>query len=125
MPNVTLDQEQYLAIVSLARQGAQTPDKKRVLERFLQDIDEKNGVTRYVLWVQWQEQEQPLPPTTNFPETWPPQMRAILERVDRPIAKSDVLKVVKDRARNPTNILVTRDVGALVGWTAVNDYFIT
>jgi len=122
---ITLDQEQYLALVSLARAGQDTPDKKRVLETFLRDIDLKNGVQRFVLWVQWQEQQSPLPPGTNFPEVWPPQLRALLERADRPIARSDVDKVVKDRSKSPTNILVTKDIGALVGWAKIDEFFIT
>ncbi len=123
--SVTLDQEQYLALVSLARQGADTPDKKRVLENFLKNIDKANNVSRYVLLVQWQEANAPLPKNADFPTTWPPSMRYLIERADRPIAKSDVMKVVKEKASNPVEVLVTKDTGGVVGWTKVDDFFVT
>lgn len=120
---VTLDQEQYLALVSLARAGSDTPAKRRVLDSFLKSIEEANQQKRYLLLVQWQELNAPLPPTADFPFVWPPELRATLERTDRPIASSDVMKVVNDRAKEPTNILVTRDPGGLVGWTKIEDFF--
>jgi hypothetical protein len=122
---ITLDQEQYLALASLARQGADTPDRRRAVETFLASIDAANKQKRYLLWVQWQELNSPLPPTTDFPAVWPPHLRATVERVDRPIAKSDVMSVVRARSKDPTNIFVTRDPSALVGWTKIEDFFIT
>lgn len=122
---IELDQEQYLALISLARKGADTPDKKRVLENFLKDIDAANGVSRYVLLVQWQEADAPLPKNADFPVVWPPSMRLTLERTDRPIAKSDVTKAVAAKASNPVEVLVTRDLGGIVGWVKLNDFFVT
>lgn len=122
---VTLDLEQYLALTSLARLGADTPDKKRVLESFLASIDAANKQQRYTLQVQWQELNTPLPPTTDFPAVWPPEMRAVVERTDRVIAKSDVMKAVNAKSKDPTNILVTKDPGGIVGWTRIDDFFIT
>lgn len=122
---ITLDQEQYLALASLARLGADTPDKKRAVETFLASIDAANNQSRYLLLVQWQELNSPLPPKTDFPAVWPPQLRVSIERVDRPIAKSDVLSVVSSKAKDPTNILVTKDPGGIVGWTKIEDFFIT
>ena len=29
------------------------------------------------------------------------------------------------QARNPNNVLVTKDPAARVGWTAIDDYFLT
>ena len=123
--SVTLDLEQYLALVSLARVGADTPEKKRVLESFLQNIDAANKQTRYTLQVQWQELNSPVPASADFPAVWPPSMRATVERTDRPIAKSDVMKKVTSLAKEPTNILVTKDPGGIVGWTTIDAFFIT
>jgi hypothetical protein len=120
---IALDLEQYLALISLARLGADTPEKKRVLESFLVSIDAANKQQRYTLQVQWQELNTPLPPTTDFPAVWPPNLRATVERTDRPIAKSDVMKTVAARSNDPTNILVTKDPAGIVGWTRVEDYF--
>ena len=125
MANFTLSQEQYEALISLARTGASTPDALRALERFLKDIEKSNGIVRNALWIQWQELDQPLPAGIQFPATWPPEMRFYLELVSRPIAKSDVNNVIKIRASKPTNILVTPDPGGLVGWTPLDTYFVT
>ena len=125
MSDIVLNQEQYIALVSLARNGSTSPDQKRALEAFLRDIDRTNNITRYLLVVQWQEPDQPLPPTTRFPEKWPPELRLTLERTDRTIAKSDVLAAVAAMSSNPVNILVTRDPGGLVGWTKLEDFFTT
>lgn len=125
MSDVTLDIEQYTALLTLARRGTTNPEQLRTLEAFLKDIDKKNNVTRFTLLIQWQELDSPLPPNAVFPETWPPEMRLIMERTDRPIAKTDVLTAVSKRAKNPSNIMVTRDVAGLVGWTKIDDFFIT
>lgn len=122
---LTLTLEQYSALAALARKGTTTPNETRVLETFLKDIETTNGVNRYVLLVQWQNMNGLLPPTTEFPAVWPPELRAKLERTDRPIAKADVLAVLAQQANNPTNILVTPDIGGLVGWSKLDDYFIT
>lgn len=125
MSNVVLNEEQYFALISLARQGTKSPDHARALDAFLKEIDRDNNIARFVLFVQWQEQDTPLPPNTRFPEVWPPEMRLLLERTDRPIAKADVEALLRDRARKPTNVLVTRDLGGIVGWTKLEDFFIT
>jgi len=124
MANLTISLEEFTALASLARAGAATPDKRRTLETFLKSIEAKNNVKRYVVWVQWQEQDSPVP-TSDFPEKWPPEMRVLLERTDRPIAKSDVVTAVDKKASKPTNIMVTKDPGAVVGWTKLEDFFVT
>lgn len=125
MSNVVLSKEQYLALINLARKGTSSADHARQLEVFITDIDKANGINRYALLVQWQEQATPLPPTTQFPDVWPPELRSLIERSDRPIARADVTNMLKDKAREPINILVTRDVGGIVGWTKLSDFFIT
>lgn len=117
---LTITDEDYSALVELARKGA---TDKVYLENFLRDIERRNGITRYFLLVQWQEMDTPLPPTTRFPEVWPPDYRAPLERLDRPIAKADVQELLSVKARRPVTVLVTRDPNGLVGWTAFDVYF--
>lgn len=124
MATFVLSQEDYEALVSFARRGVETPDQARTLDSFLTKIETASGIKRHKLWVQWQEADQPLPPTTAFPTKWPPEMRSYIEMISRPIARADVDAVVKARARKPVNILVTPDPGAILGWTAVNDYFL-
>jgi hypothetical protein len=126
---ISLTEEQYSALVTLAREGVKNPDggvlpeKSRRLEAFLRDIEETAGIKRHILWVQWQETDYPLPAGTSFPETWPPELRFYLEFVTRPIAKVDVEKALDANARKPMNVLVTRDPAAIVGWTELNTYF--
>ena len=119
--NLTI--EQYSALVALARRGTTSVDQQVDLEAFLVQIEKANGVTRYLMWVQWQEAGQILPPTTKFPEVWPPQLRQIIQQLNRPIAKSDVQAVLTQFAANPTNVLVTADPAAQVGWQSLAQAF--
>ena len=127
----TLTQQEYEALIALARDGTKNEagvvdaNKARALNEFLQFIEKNNGVTRDSLWVQWQELDEPLPPTANFPYTWPPDKRFYIELVTRKIAKVDVQEVIAARAKNAHNVLVTPDPGARVGWTPVDDYFLS
>lgn len=126
--NFTLNQQQYEALIALARQAVQDDQTKLLaLESFLRDIEKANGVTRDLVWVQWQELNQPLPPSTavKFPDTWPPQLRKSIELVTRPVARVDVEAVLERYAKQPTSVLVTRDPAAKLGWTTLDDFFRT
>ena len=121
----TLEQEEYEALISLAREGAavQGPDKVRQLDEYLRLIEKKNGITRSIVWVQWQEVDSLLPPSTKFPETWPPELRRKIELVTRPVARIDVDQVISAYARQPENILVTKDPAGIIGYTPVDQFF--
>ena len=120
---ITLDQASYEALISLARTGAKDPDKKRQLEAFLVNLETAAGITRYFLFVRWQDLNYPLPPTTRFPEVWPPSLELQLQRVDRPIARADVNAALITNAQAPTNVMVTLDPGGIVGWTQLAAFF--
>jgi hypothetical protein len=127
----TITQQQYEALIALARAGTVNDDgvsnvnESLKLDAFLKKIESDNGVTRSALWVQWQEMDQPLPPSTNFPDVWPPELRFYIEFVTRLVSKADVEAMLEVQARNPNNVLVTRDPAARVGWTAIDDFFVT
>lgn len=123
--NITLNAEQYTALVALARRGAVVEGTNAVLklEEFLRQTEKQAGVTRFFLWVRWQEAKQPLPPTTSFPTSWPPSLQQIIERLDRPIARVDVEAMLKENATSPATVLVTQDPAGQVGWTELNVYF--
>jgi hypothetical protein len=129
MATFTLTQEQYEALIAFAQRGTRGLDGRMnqemafALNAFLQQIEQANGITRSSLWIQWQDPAQPLLPGTNFPKTWPPEMRYFLQFVSRPICQADVLQVVSQRAPKAVNILVTPDPAALLGWTPVAEYF--
>lgn len=122
-PSMNLTIEQYSALVELSRRGTTSVDQQVDLEAFLVQIEKANGVTRYLLWVQWQEAGQILPPTTKFPEVWPPELRQIIQQLNRPVALSDVQDVLNKFAKNPTNVLVTIDPAARVGWQPLAQAF--
>lgn len=122
----TLTQEEYEALIALARQGtAEEPEKARQLDEFLKVIEKRNGVVRSIVWVQWQEQDAPLPPGTNFPETWPPELRRKIELVTRPVSRADVDAVIDAHAKNPATILVTNDPAGVLGYTPIDDFFLS
>lgn len=133
MPELTfnLTQQQYEGLIALARRG--TVDDAGVvntnealkLDEFLKEVETTNGVTRSALWVQWQELDQPLPPTTNFPDVWPPELRFYIEFITRLVSRADVDKMLLVQATTPNNILVTKDPAARVGWTPIDDFFVT
>jgi hypothetical protein len=124
--NFTLTQEQYEALIFLARKGAGSNGAKQLeLDFFLKDIEKTNGITRSFLWVQWQELSAPVPAGTSFPTKWPPELRRAIEFIARPVAKVDVEQVLEKYAQQPTIVLVTKDPAALVGWTPIDDFFIT
>jgi hypothetical protein len=120
----TLTQEQYEALIALAREGSTTAFQARTLDEFLKVIETANGVTRSGLWVRWQEMHQPLPSTTSFPDTWPPELEHYIELVTRQVARADVETMIAARATSPVNIMVTKDPGKTVGWTSLDDYFV-
>lgn len=130
MPNITMTQEFYEALVHLAQAGTKGADgavdanKAASLDLLLRSIEKSNGITRHSLWISWQDATSPLPPTARFPEVWPPELRYFLQLLSRPIAKEDVLQVVRQRTRNYVNVLVTKDPAGKVGWTKVDDFFL-
>jgi hypothetical protein len=124
MSTITLTQEQYEALAALAREGtANAPDRTRALDAFLRLIDSGNGITRHVLWVQWQETDTPLPAGTHFPDSWPPELRRKIERTDRAIAKYDVNALLYREAKRPITVLVSPDPAGELGWVPIEAYF--
>jgi len=129
MPDFTLTQEQYEALVALAREGLIRSDgtifEERAvrLDEWLRLIENSNDIQRDFVWVQWQELDEPLPQGTQFPENWPPDKRRSIEFVSRRVAKVDVNIMLDEHARKPLNVLCTRDPGAMRGWTPLDDFF--
>lgn len=126
---LSLQQADYETLIEFARRGTLDAEgqvkqeEALALDSWLKDLERRNGIQRYSLWVQWQEQDAPLPANTRFPEVWPPELRAYLALVSRPITKSDVTDLLSTKAISPTNVLITRDPGATVGWTELSVFF--
>jgi hypothetical protein len=121
----TLDQQQYEALIFLAREGAKATGRVQELEQWLKIIEKANGVSRSFVLVQWQEAGEPLPPGTFFPSVWPPDKRASVELTTRPVSRADVDALLASHAKQPMTVLVTRDPQGLVGWTPLDDFFPT
>jgi hypothetical protein len=126
---LSLSLEEYEALISLAREGTKDDagqvnhDLAKRLDDFLLGIERANSFVRDGLWVQWQEADQPLPPTARFPEVWPPTQRAYIEYCTRRVTLSDVESVLRTQARRPLSVLVTKDPGATYGWTELSKHF--
>lgn len=121
--DITLTLEEYQALIFFVRASADT-DKKRQVQAMLAEAEIRNGVSRHMLVVQWQEAGYALPPNARFPDVWPPELRVTVERTDRPLCKADIEAVLQSRARRPLSILVTTDPAGLLGWTSIDDYFV-
>lgn len=111
---ITMTRYQYEALLALA---VQTSRSETVQLRAA--IDAANEIGRFTLWVRWQDVTGAVPNTTNQFTNWPPEQQALLE-MDRPIARHDVEDVLRDRAVNPTTVLVTVDPEGIVGWTQID-----
>lgn len=125
--NFTLNTEEYEALVSLARQGAQAsgdPNKSRALESWLKLIEKKNGVVRDLVVVLWQELDQPLPIGVFFPTKWPPELKRTVELTTRRVARADIDQVLATHAKNPTNVLCTHDPEGILGLTPIDSFFL-
>ena len=121
----TLTQENYEALVALARRGvASDANKARDLEAYLKTIEQANGIVRDFVLVKWQELNQPLPPGTFFPTNWPPELQRPIELVSRKVAKSDVMRMLEVHAKSPTSIMCTRDPAGIVGLKELDDFFV-
>lgn len=108
----------------MAAAGASTPDQARQLDSWLRLIEKANGITRSIVWVQWQEIDSPLPAGTNFPDVWPPELRQKIELISRPVAKADVDALIAAKARNPINILCTKDPAGILGYIPYDSFFV-
>lgn len=128
--DLTLTQEEYEALTFLAQKGANSAgdlspmsDKVRELKAFLTVIEKRNGIFRYAVWIRWQDPKVLLPPTTDFPGTWPPTQQYLLEQTGRAIARADVEAALTRVAKEPIGVLVTSDPGAYYGWQTLDQYF--
>jgi hypothetical protein len=125
---ISLNQQEYESLIALAREGAKDDagnvdqNKAVQIDSWLRLIEKKNGITRDAVWIQWQESDSPLPPTTNFPDVWPPELRFYLELTTRLVSRADVDAVIEEKTSKPANILVTRDPGGRVGFTPLEDF---
>ncbi len=119
---LTVTQEEYESLAALAQAGATTPEAQRQVDTWLRLIEKRNNIQRYILWVQWQEADSPVP-TSSFPEKWPPELRYRIQLLSRPISKADVVQVLVKKARNPVTVLVSPDPAAILGWTPLDTYF--
>jgi hypothetical protein len=122
--NFTLDQEEYEALIALARAGTVSdPNKSRQLELWLRRIERQNDINRDLVVVLWQEMDAPLPTGTFFPTNWPPTLKRTVELTTRPVARVDIDKVLEAHAVNPTSVMCTKDPAGILGLTPIDQFF--
>lgn len=116
MANITMTRAQYDALIAAAHTG-QTVEVDRLRDL----IDEANGITRYQLWIRWQDVGGRPPPRIELGKGWPENQTYFLE-LERKITRLDIDDVLRNNAKNPVSVMVTPDVNATVGWTLIDDY---
>lgn len=113
---VTLTRSQYEALLSTARLAS-----PQIADQLRREIDAANGITRYFLYIRWQDVGGKAPPRIELGKGWPPTQTYQLE-LERRIARADVDEVLRTNAVNPVSIMVTPDRLGVVGWTLIDDY---
>ena len=89
------------------------------IERLRDLIDVANGITRYRLFIRWQDVGGDPPTRIELGQGWPALETFLLEQ-ELPIAREDVNKVTETQASNPVSIQVTLDRNGVVGWTEID-----
>lgn len=116
MANITMTRTQYDTLLAAAKVG--NPTAAASLGR---DIDRVNGITRYFLYIRWQDVGGNPPPRIELGRGWPVDQTYQLE-LERPISRADVDDVLRNNASNPVSTMVTPDRNGVVGWTLLGDY---
>lgn len=116
--SITLNPEEYLALVRLAEQAAIAAGKWPTLRAFLQDIERANNIERQELLVCWLVRGKPLPSDAVFPQSMPVDQKLVVNSIGKPIAKKDVLAALDNLGVDYGTVLVTHDPAGLVGWTS-------
>ena len=118
---MTLTSDEYAELVALARKG--TSDQQALDQLLLVPIEQRNSIARYLLVVQWQDATAVIPVTSEFPASWPPNLRMTIEQLNVPISRQQVEDAVALRANKPVSILVTPDPNGSVGWSTLDQWF--
>lgn len=123
MPDVTLTRTEYEYLLDNSRQYEEmiTNSTSPNTDLVQRDVDLRNGITRYVLNVRWQNIGGQPPTRIEIGRGWPATQTAVLT-LERPITKEDVQAFVAARASNPVDIAVTKDRRGVVGWTLIDDW---
>lgn len=119
---ITLKQDEYEALVYQSRKGMAGQDQLP-LDNMLKQVEERNGVRRYLLWVQWQDAQAVVPIGAEFPRKWPAELRTLIEQINVPINRQQVESTVAHLCSHPVSILVTPDPNATLGWSTLDQYF--
>lgn len=123
--DITLKEDEYLALVSLTRDHLRDDTNKTIsLEEMLKNIESRNGVKRHILVVRWEELGGPVPVTTgDFADSYPASLEGRIELFERGVAKADVVAYVAAKAKRAGQIYVTKDPAGRVGWARLEQAF--
>ncbi len=115
---VTLSREEYELLLDYAFDRRTGLADLRALQK---RIDLANDIRRYLLNIRWMEVGGKPPSRIEIKDAggWPPSQEFIL-RQDRPVSRQDVDLVLREQAKNPVSVTVTRDERGVVGWTELD-----
>lgn len=118
-----LTTSEYDTLVRLAEKAFLDVPDRLPLDSMLRAIETRNRIVRYALWVQWQDAKAVLPVGAEFPRTWPPELRARLQKINEPFTRENIETYVSHKASSPVSVLLTEDPNGLVGWRTLDQYF--
>lgn len=116
---ISMTQNQYDTLLAVAF-GTETLDHAALLA-LRKDIDTANGITRYFLYILWQDLGQSPIRKIEIGLPWPAGQKFALEMF-RPITLDDVTAVLADNAIEPVSVLLTRDREGIVGLIPLESY---
>lgn len=119
MSKITLERMDFDTLAALALSAS---TDRRQTQRFVERLEEQNGIKKYRLLVRWQDPNSPPPPLENFPVSYPPFSQALLELARLPV-RADAEELAKTQAPQAINIMVSKDLEGKGGWHTLGGYF--
>jgi len=118
MADITITRAQYDSLLAAANGDTQVD-----VEGLQKLIDDANGITRYFLYIRWQDLGGQPPTRIELGDgvNWPANQEFGLSQ-ETPISREDVDIVLQTQATNPVDAMVTSDRNGIVGWTLLDDW---
>jgi hypothetical protein len=109
---ITLQNDEYDALLVLARAGAEAGSQVEVFFNLRKQIDFANGLRRTAILVRYDT----LPWVAGKEQLYGPRGETLLLELLRPPTREDVMIALSGKRTAPALIHVTRDPNGVVGW---------
>ena len=119
MSTITLRKTDFDVLAALALSASVD---RRQTQKFIEKLEQDNGITRYRLLVRWQDPNAPAPPGQAYPVSHPPFSTGLLELTRLPV-RVDAEGLAKSSAPQAINIMVSKDLEGQGGWHTLDGYF--